>query len=396
MWIRMRLDIGWRDITRGLGFCVMPCKRPVAKNRAKSSWSREDDFLITLSVRSAFDLMLRALKLPQGSEVLLSALTVPDMVRIVKLHGLVPVPVDTDETGNILSDSLNRAINPKTRMIVVAHLFGGKTPLDEVLKVAKDHELLVTEDCAQSFLRPGDSGHPQSDAALFSFGPIKTATALGGAVARIKSPELRERMVELLEDDPIQSRRSFALRIARFFVLKLLSGNFMTEITRCCVEWCGGDYDSLLNSAARGFTSSKLLNQLRRQPSVPLLRLMEHRWQTYDYTRFDKRMSMGRILDSKMGLKRDATHSYWVHPIFVHDPVALCEHLRASGFDATHQARMTVVPSADDTRQAVTACANWEHVVFLPWYPDMPFEALDEMADLLGYSDIRKDPIYCA
>ncbi|MDP4645751.1 MAG: DegT/DnrJ/EryC1/StrS family aminotransferase [Akkermansiaceae bacterium] len=389
----MRLDIGWRDIASGFGFCVMPIKRSIAEKRAKDSWSRGDDFLITLSVRSAFDLMLRALQLPPGSEVLLSALTVPDMVRIVKLHELVPVPVDTDEAGNIISDSLKRAISPQTRMIVIAHLFGGSAPLDEVHKVAKDHDLLVVEDCAQSFLRPGDSGHPESDAALFSFGPIKTASALGGAVARIKSPELRERMAGLLESDSIQSRKSFALRIARFSVLKLLSGNFMAEFTRCCVERFGGDFDSMSNSAARGFSSAELLKQLRRQPSTPLLRLMERRWQNYDFTRIDRRMRMGRLLDTKIGIKRGAFHSYWVYPIFVRDPIAVCERLCAAGFDATCQARMTVVPAIDDARKAVSACSRWEHAVFLPWYPDMPFEALDDMIDLLSESDIRKGGI---
>ena len=92
----MRLDAGWLDLFSGLIDCVMPVKRSTALAAAAQSWSRKEDFLITLSVRSAFDLAPRAIQLPVGSEVLLSALTVPDMVRIVHLHGLVPVPVDTD------------------------------------------------------------------------------------------------------------------------------------------------------------------------------------------------------------------------------------------------------------------------------------------------------------
>src|SRR6476660_1651277 len=52
--------------------------------------------LITLSVRSALDLYLRAIALPTGSEVIVSAITHPDMAEILRYHGLKPVPVDLD------------------------------------------------------------------------------------------------------------------------------------------------------------------------------------------------------------------------------------------------------------------------------------------------------------
>ncbi len=89
----MRLDIGWLDLAFTLGYCMIPRKRSIAVKRARQSWSSQDDFLITLSVRSAFDLLLRSLRLPPGSEVLLSALTVPDMVRIVHMHDSFRFPL---------------------------------------------------------------------------------------------------------------------------------------------------------------------------------------------------------------------------------------------------------------------------------------------------------------
>jgi hypothetical protein len=51
--------------------------------------------------------------------------------------------------------------------------------------------LMVVEDCAQSFNQVRDPAHPSSEVAMFSFGPNKTASALGGAVVRIKSAEFR-------------------------------------------------------------------------------------------------------------------------------------------------------------------------------------------------------------
>ncbi len=385
----MRLDIGWLDLATAFACCVLPRRRTIAVRQARQSWNSQDDFLVTLSVRSAFDLLLRALQLPHGSEVLLSALTVPDMVRIVQMHGLVPVPVDTDQTGQIDASSLRRAISSQTRMVVVAHLFGGWMCLDEVLEIAHDHELLVVEDCAQSFRRVGDSAHSASDVAMFSFGPIKTASALGGAVARVRAPELRERMSELLQSDPIQSRTSFLLRLARFAALKLLSGNRTAALTRYCVTRLGGDFDALVNSVVRGFPTSGLLVHLRRQPSSPLLGLLERRWRSYEFGRIENRIRLGKFLDSRIGQEHTATHSYWVYPVFVHDPIAICERFQAAGFDATRQARMTVVPAVDDPRTPASAAAVWKHVVFLPWYPDMPHGAVDEMAGLIRPSDLR-------
>ena len=49
-----------------------------------------------LSVRSGWDLLLHVLAWPAGSEVIVSAITHPDMIRILRAHGLVPVPVDVD------------------------------------------------------------------------------------------------------------------------------------------------------------------------------------------------------------------------------------------------------------------------------------------------------------
>jgi dTDP-4-amino-4,6-dideoxygalactose transaminase len=305
------------------------------------------------------------------------------------MHGLIPVPVDTDEAGNIDKVSLKHSISSNTRMVVVAHLFGGTVSLDEVLEIAQSHNLLVVEDCAQSFCRVGESGHSKSDVAMFSFGPIKTASALGGAVARIQTPELRQRMAAILTSDPIQSRLSFAIRLARFAMLKFLSGRHIAWLTRYFVERLGGDFDSLANSVVRGFAASDLLAQLRRQPSAPLLRLLRRRWLTYDLARIDNRIDLGRYLDREIGIEHAASHSYWVYPIFVNDPIAVRDRFRAAGFDATCQARMIVVPSCDDSRNPTLASTIWKQVVFLPWYPDMPRDAVDKMAALVDVTDFK-------
>lgn len=388
MWVRLRLDIGWLDLAAAFSYLFVPRTRRSVLRQAMKSWSDQDDFLITLSVRSAFDLLLRTLQLPAGTEVLLSALTIPDMSRIVEMHGLVPVPVDTDEDGNIQAESLREAVSPGSKMIVVAHLFGGKIDLDQIIRFARDHDLLLVEDCAQSFDRVGDLGHWASDVVLFSFGPIKTSTALGGAVARVRDDGVRNGMQDLLSRDPVQSRAAFAKRIARFGLLKMASGRITAAILRRLMEAIGWQFDLLANSVVRGFPSSDLLVHLRRRPCVPLVRLLNRRWRSYDQSRIDRRIEMGRYLDRRIGRAHDALHSYWVYPIFVNEPLVVRDRFRAAGFDATCQSRMAVVPAVDELRTAVVATEVWKHVVFLPWYPELTHDAVEAMAGLIEPSEI--------
>lgn len=379
----MRLDIGWNDLGAGLIACLLPARRSRLARSTSRAWSADESALVTLSVRSGFDLLLRALQLPQGSEVLFSALTVPDMAQIAEAHGLVPVPVEIDRSGNLDLKSLRQVITPRSRILVVAHLFGGTAKLDEVCAIAKSADLMVVEDCAQSFTRVGDHGHASADVTLFSFGPIKSATALGGATIVLESDALRVRMKAILNDDPVQTRTSFARRLAWFSLLKLLSGKRMSAAFRKVLEHLAIDFDRFASSAARGFRGTDLLEQLRRQPSVPLLRLMKRRWRSYRFDRISRRRSLGERLDDHLGLSRPKTHSYWIYPYYSDSPLRLCTSLQKAGFDATCRSRMAVV-SDHSSFKAMKIHANWQQVVFLPWYPDLTRAAVDKMAEIIA------------
>lgn len=153
MWIRLRLDIGWRDLGRALFAHNRRGDRAVVQANLEANWSRKQgDALACLSVRSGFDLLLEALELPAGSEVLFSAVTIAEMPQIAREHGLVAVPVDVCGCDYHLDlDSLAEAMSPRSRLLVVAHLFGARPPLDEVLEFARRHDLIVVEDCAQAW-----------------------------------------------------------------------------------------------------------------------------------------------------------------------------------------------------------------------------------------------------
>src|SRR5258708_12490165 len=90
---RGRLDIRLRDFAYALlaGIGARNAERLGAGLEA--AWSPAREALACRSVRSGFHLLLESLALPAGAEVLVSAVTHPDMVRILEAHGLIPVPV---------------------------------------------------------------------------------------------------------------------------------------------------------------------------------------------------------------------------------------------------------------------------------------------------------------
>jgi dTDP-4-amino-4,6-dideoxygalactose transaminase len=342
-------------------------------------------------VRSAFDLLLGALALPPGSEVLMSALNVKGMIRIVRAHGLVPVPVDL-EPGDLAPSpaALERAITPSSRMLVAAHLFGARYELDPLLAVARRHGLLVVEDCAQAFA-PGFTGHPDADAALFSFGPIKTATALGGALARVRDPALRERMRKIQTAWPIHGRGAFARRALAFAALKLLTSRPLFAVVARAFLLSGRDYEDPVADAARGIAPLATEAQLRLQPGAPMLALLARRLARFDRDRAAARAGAGRALYERLAgcapcpAARNPHHAFWVFPVLVDAPEGVIEALRRRGFDAANLRRSAAVdPPADrPALEPAVARSALARLVVLPCYPEMAASELAREADAL-------------
>ena len=155
MIFRARLDLGLKDFASGAFACILPWNRRRLEDDIGKLTPDPEEAFVGLSVRSGFDILLEALDLPEGSEVLVSAITIPDMGRIIRAHGLVPVPVDVDAmTLEPIPAALERAFSPRSRALLVAHLFGAQLRLEESLRFAREKGLLFLEDCAQSYV-PG-------------------------------------------------------------------------------------------------------------------------------------------------------------------------------------------------------------------------------------------------
>jgi dTDP-4-amino-4,6-dideoxygalactose transaminase len=402
MWVRKVLDINWLDLGYALGNCLVPRSRAALTTRLERHWIGPEETIACLSVRSGFDLWLSALALPHGSEVLVSAITIPDMVRIIEDHGLVPVPVDIDaEHLAVDLDSLRRAVTPKTRAILVAHLFGTRQPLEAVVDFAQEHGLLLVEDCAQAFVGREFTGHPDADVSMFSFGPIKTATALGGGLLRVRDAKTIAAMRGMLAKQPRQSRWAYARRAIKYAGMKFLSTKPMYAAIFHIWRVLGRDPDQLVNGAVRGFAGPDFFRRIRRQPSAPLLALVHRRIARFDRTTIVRRARLGELLLSLLndsfvspGFASDE-HTYWVFPVLADDSARLISALREAGFDGSSAHSMCVVdPPADRPAQrAVTAEGILPRIVYLPLYTQLPERELKRMAAVLQTVVDRRQPV---
>ncbi len=392
MWSRKRFDIEWRD----LGFAAFRCltRRGAGAAAADAGWMKPDrgGDLACLSVRSGFDLLLGAAGFPQGSEVLVSAMTIPDMVRIIRQHGLVPVPLDLDpDLAFPPPAQIASRVTPRTRAVLIAHLFGATPPLDEHIAVARARGLLFIEDCAQAFRGRDYAGHPDADVSFFSFGTIKTATALGGALARVRNGELLAGMRQRQARYDVQSRAAYLGRIVKYVLLKALAYRLSFSCLVGALRLLRRDHDRVLNSSVSGFAADRLFELIRRQPCAPLLDLLRRRIGEFDGQRQLRRAERGRRLAQALRgsfacpAAHLAPHAFWVFPILTDAPDPLRRELARHGFDATQGHSMIVVdppPGRDDLEPRETR-RFLARILFLPFYDALPDDELDRMAAVL-------------
>jgi dTDP-4-amino-4,6-dideoxygalactose transaminase len=392
MYARKRLDIGWLDLASGLVNAGLPLDRATLARRIEHWFSPDGGALCTLSIRSGLELYLEQQALPKGSEVLMSALTIPDMWKVVERHGLVPVPVDVDtRTLAPKLDGLAKAATGKTRMLIVAHLFGTRFDLAPYARVARERGWLLLEDCAQAFTGPDYLGHPAADVSMFSFGPIKTSAALAGGVLVVRDRPLLTQMRAVHAQWPVQSGGTYAKRVLKYAGLKAVSN---PVLYRGFVKWCelkGTNQDAVIQGTVRGFAGGDFWAKIRHQPSAPLLSVIERRVFGFQGRRVASRTEIARELVARTAGRARLPgieapfHSFWVFTILVDEPARAVELLRRHGYDATQVATLSAVPAPPgredlDAREARAMLAQ---MVYLPVYPELPMRKIDELGALL-------------
>lgn len=389
MWPCKGFDFGWGDWSFGLESSISPPRRRTVRTRIEWLWSDEGEAIACLTVRSAFDLFLRSRQWDEGDEIIFSAVTVPDMPILARHHGLQTVPLDIDPITTTWDVAeLETLIGPRTRAVVLTHLYGARLDIEAVVGVAQRHGILVIEDCAEAYSGPQWTGHAEADLNLFSFGPLKTSTAIGGGLVRVRDPKIRASMRSILESDPVQSTREHLGRLISYGAMRVSTTPHVFGMLITVLEALRVDHQELIHKLTRSVPSEDLLTKIRRQPCAALLALLERRLHEGDGA-VSRRIELGRALFETMGPEVELptrnidTHSYWLVPVLTCDPEALARELRSEGFYPM-SGRLEVV--ADDSARD-TASPGAERLVaesvYLSFDPQMPVLELERLGRIV-------------
>lgn len=169
---------------------------------------------------AALEAAMQALNLEEGSEVILPSFTIISCAQAITKAGLIPVPVDSKmDTWNMDVSDIKAKITSKTRAIMVVHIYGLPCEMDEILAIAKEHNLKIIEDAAEMHGQTyrGRKCGSFGDISIFSFYPNKHVTCGEGGMALTDDEEL---------DSRLRLARNLFFRPERRYVHDEIGSNF--------------------------------------------------------------------------------------------------------------------------------------------------------------------------
>jgi len=153
------------------------------------------------SGRACLAVILEALQIKEGDEILLQGFTCNSAVIPILQKKAKPVFVDMDDNLNISPDDLEKKISPKAKAIMVQHTFGFPAQMDRIMEISKKYNLILIEDCAHSLGAKfqdklcGTLG----DVAFFSFGRDKVISSVFGGFVITNNEKLGRKIIDFRE-----------------------------------------------------------------------------------------------------------------------------------------------------------------------------------------------------
>jgi perosamine synthetase len=160
---------------------------------------------------AALHLSLMALEIGKDDEVIIPDLTFVADANAVLACNAKPVVADINKENFFLSISnVKKNITKKTKAIIPVHIYGQVCNIEEILDLAKDHNLKVVEDCAHAVGTFHKSKHVGTlgNTGCFSFYPTKNITTAEGGMVTTNSKEIAEKVKQLRSHGMTKSLKS--------------------------------------------------------------------------------------------------------------------------------------------------------------------------------------------
>ncbi len=300
----------------------------------------------------ALHLALVTLGIGPGDEVIVPSFTYIASVSTISITGATPVFVDSlEDTWQVDPKDVKRKINSRTKAIMVVHLYGHPCEMDELSKIAKEHNIFMIEDCAEAFGSTYKGTHVGTfgDLATFSFYGNKTITTGEGGMIVTNDETLYDRAYHL---------KMHGLAKYREYWHDTIGFNY--RMTNIC--------------AAIGLAQLEKANEkISRKRQVA-------EW----YNEALKNLPV-----KHHGEQKNVFHTYWMYSILVESPDirdSLRDFLKAEGIET----RPTFFPahtmpmfSQKFQKLPVAEYLGW-HGINLPSYPGLKKEQIQFIADSIS------------
>jgi len=149
---------------------------------------------------AALDIAIKALNLKDGDEVIMPSFTIISCAQAIIKNGATPVLVDSDiDTWNMNVEQIAKKITPKTKAIMIVHIYGLPVDIDSILKLADKYNLKIIEDAAEAIGQTYNDKPCGSfgDISIFSFYPNKHITTGEGGMLVTNNAKLADKCCEL-------------------------------------------------------------------------------------------------------------------------------------------------------------------------------------------------------
>lgn len=181
----------------------------------------------TASGRDALQRLLTGLKIPNQLKILIPSYTLGALVPFLNQKGFKCKVCDIEKDYPVFSaETLEKELNDDISCILLTHLFGYVSEIEDIISLAKSRNIMVIEDCAHSIgsgyyeYSPGTFG----DGALFSFDSLKPVNAFGGGMAVTRHQAIAQKISEQERNEPLpnhlQVLQNISMAVTEQFVLK--------------------------------------------------------------------------------------------------------------------------------------------------------------------------------
>lgn len=361
--------------------------------------------------RTSLFYLLKAMNLPEGSEVIMPPLNIGDMVNMILLNGLKPVFSDLAErTGNIDPADLERRITPKTRVILATHLSGIPSQMAPIRELAQRHGLSILEDASQSIgarYRDVYTGL-LGDAGFFSISTLKPISSYFGGMIVTNNDTLAKGVISLISHQKPPSPKMFLFPVLRDFILNATLKPIPFSLATYYAVAAAGTVDPLLlDRLQRGnqnIISSENPFIVRRtvmppefdvcfsnfQARTALACVEDFQEETAQRTRLG--MMLYRLLQDRyrghlVHLPRSASPVFWRFPFWMDEPLRFRRALLSRYIDSTTTGLVCCSREQAFSEFNVplpNAEAFMDRCVFLPIHSGMTVE---DMAYIAGAVD---------